>query len=130
MKDPINTIQEGFVILLHAIGAGHLERLQNQRATFLYLRLADANDRLQLFTRLPDRSLMEELIQLAADGETGWITVKILPYPDDSRAWRMAVIAQSPTAIDKMYWDMIECEQCEDDVSLQTIPEHKYPAAV
>lgn len=130
MKDPIDTIQEGFVILLHAIGAGHLERLQNQRATFLYRRLADANDRLQLFTRLPDRRLIEELIQLAADGETGWITLNSLPYHDDTRSWRMAVLALPNTSIDKMYWEMIECEQCEDDVSLQTIPGRIYPTAV
>jgi hypothetical protein len=129
MKDPVETIQKGFVILLHAVGAGHIEELYHQGATFLYRRIADANDRLQLFNRLPERSLIEKLIERANDGETGWITVNTVTHPGDTRGWRMAVLAQPQASIHKMYLEMVECEGCEDELSLQPIPVRKYPAA-
>ena len=114
MNDVGDSRQKGFVVLLHASGVQRLERLHDEKPIYLYRRIADANDWLQLFVRLPSRRVVEKLILRAKVGDGGQITLETLPDREDKRLWQSAELSpQDPRVISDMYSSLLASLDCE-----------------
>lgn len=114
MNDVGDSRQKGFVVLLHASGVERFEKLRDEKPIYLYRRIADANDWLQLFVRLPSRRLVEKLILRARSGDGGHITLATLPDWEDKRLWQSAELSpQEPELINELYSGLLDNIDCE-----------------